>query len=75
VFAYGRWFGWVRAGGPFGWNRRLVAMPIEVVAILGRQVNVLDMSREELDQAPDFVPGQSTPLPPNESIRIAIGRR
>jgi hypothetical protein len=75
VFPYGRWFGWVRAGGPFDWNRRLIAVPIEVVAILGRQVNVLDLSREDLDRAPDFVAGQSRPLAAGETIKIAIGRR
>jgi hypothetical protein len=75
VFPYGRWFGWVRAGGPFDWNRRLIAVPLEVVAILGRQVNILDMSREDLDQLPDFLAGQSQPLSAGDSIKIAIGRR
>lgn len=75
IFSYGRWLGWVRAGGAFDWNRRLIALPIEVVAILGRQVNVLDMSREEMDQTPDFVAEQSQPLPPGDTIKIAIGRR
>ena len=54
VFPYGRWLGWLRAGGPFDWNRRLVGVPIEIVAILARQMNALDMSREDIDQLPGF---------------------
>jgi hypothetical protein len=73
VVPYGRWFGWVKTGGPFA--RRLVGVPLETVAILARQINALDMSREEFDTAPDFAKGASTPIPPGETIRIAIGRR
>jgi hypothetical protein len=75
IFAYGRWLGWVRAGGPFDWNRRLIALPLEVVAILGRQVDVLDMSREEMDKAPDVVAGRSRLLGADDTIKIALGRR
>lgn len=75
VVPYGHWFGWVALGGPFDWNRRLVGVPLEVVAILGRQVAALDMPREEFDTAPDFVAGQNTPLGSDEVIRIALGRR
>ena len=32
-------------------------MPIETVAILGRQVDALDMSREEFDKAPTYEAG------------------
>jgi hypothetical protein len=75
VVPYGRWFGWVRWGGLFDRHRRLVAVPIETVAILGRQVAALDMPREEFDKAPDFVAGQNTPFNPDDEIRIALGRR
>jgi hypothetical protein len=75
VVPYGRWFGWVRLGGPFEWNRRLVGVPLEVVAILGRQVAALDMPREDFDKAPEFTLGASIPLGPDEMIKIALGRR
>jgi hypothetical protein len=75
VVPYGRWFGWVRLGGPFDWNRRPVGVPLEVVAILGRQIAALDMPREDFDKAPEFTPSASIPLGPDEMIKIALGRR
>ena len=75
VVPYGHWFGWVRAGGPFDWDRRPVGVPIETVAILARQLDALEMSREDFDKAPTFEAGQNTVLGPDESIKIALGRR
>jgi hypothetical protein len=75
VVPYGRWFGWVKFGGPFDWNRRLVAVPIEVVAILGRHVNAIDMPREAFDSAPPYAFGQNASLPRDDTIKIALGRR
>jgi hypothetical protein len=75
VVPYGHWFGWVRAGGPFDWNRRPVGVPIETVAILGRQVDALEMSREEFDKAPTFDAARNTALGPDKIIKIALGRR
>ena len=75
IVPYGRWFGWLRAGGPFDWNRRPVGVPIETVAILGRQINAIDMSREDIDQLPAFQNVEVRPVPPNEIIKIALGRR
>jgi hypothetical protein len=65
----------VTYGGWFGWGQRLVPVPIEVVAILARQLAALDMSRAEFDTAPAWSASQNTPIPPNEMIRIAITRR
>jgi hypothetical protein len=75
VVPYGRWFGWIRWGGPFAWNRRLVGVPIETVAILGKQVDALDMPPEAFDRAPTFQPTESTPIGRDATIKIAIGRR
>jgi hypothetical protein len=75
VVPYGHWFGWVSWGGPFAWNRRLVGVPIETVAILGRQVDALDMPPKAFDRAPTFRRGESTPLDRGTTIKIAIGRR
>jgi hypothetical protein len=75
IVPYGRSLGWVRWGGPFDWHRRLVAVPIEAVAILGRQIVALEMSREEFDSAPEATMGQNAPLDDNEMIKIALGRR
>jgi hypothetical protein len=54
---------------------RLVAVPIEVVAIAGRQLAALDMPRAEFDAAPAWDDPQSLPIPAGEMIRIAIYRR
>ena len=75
VVPYGRWFGWVGWGGPLDWNRRPVGVPIETVAILGRQVDALEMPRDAFDTAPPFVASASTSIDRNEMIRIALGRR
>jgi hypothetical protein len=62
-------------GGWFGWGERLVPVPIEVVAILARQLAALDMPRKDFDAAPTWQASQTTPIPPEEMIRIAITRR
>jgi PRC-barrel domain len=66
IVGYSKWFGW------FG---RPVAVPIEVVAILGRQIASLDMSPAEYAAAPTWTEGKDMPIPENDTIRIAITRR
>jgi hypothetical protein len=66
IVSYSRWFGW------FG---RPVAVPIEVVAILGRQIDSLDMKPADFAKAPTWLQGQDTTIPDDEIIRIAIQRR
>lgn len=75
IVPYNRWFGWIKNGTFFDRYRRPVAVPIETVAILAQQVDVLDMPIEEFETAPEFVPSKATPVPPTEHIRIAITRR
>ena len=70
VVTHGGWpTGW------FGWGARLVPVPIEVVAILGRQLAALDMTREEFATAPTWSSASGVPIAPDEKIRIAITRR
>lgn len=66
IVSYSRWFGW------FG---RPVAVPIEVVVILGRQIDSVDMQPEEYEKAPTWSSGNDQTIPDNEIIRIALGRR
>lgn len=75
IVPYGRWFGWLSYGGASGFGRRPVAVPIESVAILARQVAALDMSREEFDAAPAFMAADAVALNEADTIRIAITRR
>ena len=75
IVPYSSWFGWAKSAGPFSGWRRPVAVPIEVVAILARQINAVDMDRPEFDKASTWVSGDSAAIAPNEVIRIALGRR
>ncbi len=61
--------------GWFNWRARLVPVPIEAVAILGRQIDLLDMTREELAAAGTWSSADGVPIPPGEKIRIGIERR
>ena len=58
-----------------GWGARLVPVPIETVAILGRQLAALDMTPREFVAARTWSATDGQPIPPNETIRIAITRR
>jgi len=66
IVSYSHWFGW------FG---RPVAVPIEAVAALGRQLASLDMKPAEYEKAPTWSAGSDQPIPDNEFIRIALTRR
>jgi hypothetical protein len=66
IVGYSKWFGW------FG---RPVAVPIEVVAILARQIASLDMPPAEYEAAPTWTEGKDVPIPYSEIIHIAVTRR
>src|SRR5262245_52646418 len=70
VVSYRAWLGWA----PVDWGRKTVAVPIETVAILARQVAALDFSRDDFAAAPPYTP-QGTTLGADETIRIAVYRR
>ena len=61
IVTYSRWFGW------FG---RPVAVPMEAVAILGKEIASLEMPPAEYKKAPTWVAGTDRPLPESEIIRI-----
>jgi hypothetical protein len=65
----------VSYGGFLGWGQRPVAVPVEVVAIAGRQLAALDMTRAEFDAAPAWDNAQGKPIAPSETIRIALYKR
>lgn len=71
IVPYSGWFGWL----PVEWGKRPVAVPIETVAILARQLNSVDMSRDDYKDAPTWQPSQGKPLAPDEKILVALGRR
>jgi hypothetical protein len=65
----------VSYGGWLGFGARPIAVPIEVVAILARQINSIDMQPREYAAAPTWPGTGAQTLPDNEMIRIALGRR
>jgi len=66
IVPYSRWFGW------FG---RPVAVPIEAVVILGRQLASVDMSPSEYAAAPTWQGQDVLILQNDEIIQVALGRR
>lgn len=65
----------VSYGGLFGWKQRLIAVPIEVVAIAGRQLAALDMTRAQFDAAPTWSDTEDRPIAAEEMVRVALYRR
>jgi PRC-barrel domain len=65
----------VSQGGWFGWGERLVAAPIEVMGIFGRQLASLDMEPKDYASASTWVEGGGVPIPDDEIIRIALTKR
>jgi hypothetical protein len=61
--------------GVLGWGGRLVAVPIEVVGIMGRQLASLDMKPEEYAAAPPWSGGDAEVVAPDEKILIAMAKR
>jgi hypothetical protein len=60
--------------GLFGWHSRPVAVPLEVVAIAGRQISSLDMPRSEYASAPTWQNTGGQVLPVEAVIKIALSR-
>ena len=70
IVRYGGWFGWI------GWWQRPVAVPIEVVAMLGPFVAAIDMPPEEFRKAPTWeMPAGTADIPADESVRVALTKR
>lgn len=70
IVRYGGWFGWI------GWWQRPVAVPIELVALLGPHIAALDMTPEQFRAAPTWQPSPDfNEIGPDETIRVALTRR
>jgi hypothetical protein len=65
IVSYSRWWGW------FG---RLVAVPVEVVGIEGRQFVSLDMPPAEYAAAPTWEDRDATVLSAGDMIKVALAR-
>jgi hypothetical protein len=58
-------------GGLLGFGARLIAVPIEAVALLGELVVVMDLSPKQLDLFPT-APSQNSLLGADETIRVGL---
>jgi hypothetical protein len=58
-------------GGLFGFGERLVPIPIEVVALRGRQVAVIELPPDRFQKSPTWYGSNSEALADGETVRIA----
>ena len=65
----------VSSGGWFGWGARLIAVPIEVLGIAGRQLVSLDMPRSDYATASTWQRGDEQVIPNDDNISVALARR
>jgi hypothetical protein len=65
----------VAYGGWFGWGARSVAIPVETVALIGKNIAAVDISPKEISNLPVWSDAASQPIGPDEIIRLAISRR
>jgi hypothetical protein len=65
----------VTQGGWFGYGGRLVAVPLELVGLLGAQIAALEFFRDDFAKAPTWTPGQTTPFRSDDVIRVALTKR
>ena len=63
-----RWIDWA------GFGARLVAVPIEAVALLGEHVALMDLTPERLQALPTFAPDAAPAIGPDETVRIGLVR-
>ena len=66
VLAYRNWF---------EFRSRPVAIPIEVCAMLGKNVAPVDMPRADIEKAPTWSPSGERELDPGDIIAVAVMRR
>jgi hypothetical protein len=62
---------------PIAWSgtgSRLVAVPVEAVALLGEYVALIGLTPERLRALPTYTPESATEIPPDETLRIGIVR-
>ena len=61
-------------GGFLGWGRRLIAVPVEAMVLLGQDLEVVAYTPQQLRELPTFsLPGTS-PLPDDAVIRVGLAK-
>lgn len=62
----------IRYGGLFGFGGRSLALPLSGIAMLGRQVVVMDIAKDQLDAWPTWTPSGAQPLPPGDTVKVGL---
>ena len=62
----------IRFGGFLGFGTRLIAVPVEAVALLGEHLAVLDFTPEQLREFPTVSEAGERALAPDTSIRVGL---
>ena len=64
----------VAYGGWLGMGARPIAVPLDAMALLGRDVEILDFTPKELSRFPAYDASLSDPVASNVTIRIGLAR-
>jgi hypothetical protein len=64
----------MKYGGFFGFGGRYVAVPIEAMALLGNELEVLDYTPEQLNNFPTYSGSGTAPLLTDDVIRMGLAR-
>jgi hypothetical protein len=61
-------------GGLLGFFSRPIAIPVNAMALLGKDVEVIDYEPEQLQKFPTFNPAGTKPLPPDTVLRVGLAK-
>ncbi len=61
-------------GGRFGFGARPIGVPIKAMVLLGDVMEVVDFTPAQLQTFPTFTGGGTTPVSPDEMIKVGLAR-
>lgn len=61
-------------GGPLGLSRRRIAVPIDAMALLGQDMEILDLTPNQLDALPTFDGTGTKAVSPDATIEVGLAR-
>ena len=64
----------VALGGLFGLGARSVAVPVDAIALLGAELEIVGFTPAQLQDFPTFDAAGSVPIAPNDTIRVGLAR-
>lgn len=64
----------VNYGGVFGIGARPIAVPVEAMALLGDQMEIVGFTPKQLSHFPTFTGAGAAPIAPDETIRVGLAK-